>query len=92
MTTRGRILSFGSAALLFIAGVVSGALVGDGTGTVLAVTLCGAGLILATGFVFMEVGLSEERELEREAELDRRRRYRRLQLIKRMRGRPRRLR
>lgn len=67
MASRTRITTFGSAALFVIAGVLCGALVGGGTGQVLAFALIGVGVVLATGLVFMEVGLSEDRERSREA-------------------------
>ena len=66
MTRYGRIVAFGCCALAIVGGAVSAALVGDGTGAVLAVALIGGGLIVATGLVFLEVGLSEDRERERD--------------------------
>ena len=68
MTKRGRILSFGCAALLVMAGGVGAAAVSGTVGQVLALALIGFGLVLATGLVFMEVGLSEDRERAREAQ------------------------
>lgn len=68
MTRRSRILSFGTAGLLVVAGGVSAAVVGGTVGQVLALALIGFGLVLATGLVFMEVGLSEDRERAREAQ------------------------
>lgn len=66
MTRRGRILSFGSAGLLVIAGAICGGVLGGGTGPILAMVLIGAGLVLATGLVFLEVGLSEDHERARQ--------------------------
>jgi hypothetical protein len=73
MTRRSRILSFGSAGLLVVVGALLGALVGGGTGQILALVLVGLGFVLATGLVFLEVGLSEDREREREGQQSRRR-------------------
>jgi hypothetical protein len=59
------------------------ALVVTEVGEILAAVLCGLGLIGAIGFVFLEVGLSEDRERERE-----RRRGERLEHPERPRRRP----
>jgi hypothetical protein len=68
MSRRARILGFGSAALLVIAGIVCAIFVPDGTGEVLVLALMGTGLIVATSLAFLEVGLSEDRERARERE------------------------
>ena len=68
MSTRARVIAFGSAALLVVVGVVLGALVGGSTGEVLVLVLAGLGLVAATSLVFLEVGLSEDRERAREHE------------------------
>ena len=73
MTRRSRILSFGSAGLLVVVGALLGALLGGGTGQILALILVGLGFVFATGLVFLEVGLSEDREREREQQQSRRR-------------------
>jgi hypothetical protein len=106
MTRRSRILSFGSAALLVVAGA-AGAIAFSGTlGQVLALALIGLGFVLATGLVFLEVGLSEDKERARtsgpdavaqtpshEAQSGLRSRERRRKLgLERMRGNRRRLR
>jgi hypothetical protein len=65
MSRRYRIASFGLAAALVIAGVVSALLIHGGTGQILALVLIGIGLVLATSLVFLEVGLSEDRERAR---------------------------
>jgi hypothetical protein len=83
MTRRARILGFGSAALLVIAGAVCAAAVGDGTGEVLALVLIGLGFVAATSLVFLEVGLSEDHERAREEARERAREEARKQ-----RGRP----
>jgi hypothetical protein len=63
---RRRVLAFGSAAALVVAGSICAALVGGQTGEVLAIGLITLGLGAALLLVFLEVGLSEERELARE--------------------------
>ena len=57
-------LRFGGAALLFVAGAVMAA-VGDGAVDVAAVVVMGVAVVLAVSFLFLEVGLSEDRERER---------------------------
>jgi hypothetical protein len=66
VSKRSRVLAFGSAGLLVVAGVVCAAVVGGGTGGALAMVLIGLGLVAATSLVFLEVGLSEDRERARE--------------------------
>ena len=66
MAPRSRILAFGSAAVLVVAGAACGVLVGGLTGQVLLIGLISVGLGGALLLVFLEVGLSEDRELERE--------------------------
>src|SRR5450755_2979196 len=66
MTKRSRILGFGSSGLLVIAGGMCAAVIGGGTGQVLALVLIGIGLVEATSLVFLEVGLSEDRDRARE--------------------------
>jgi len=68
MTRRGRIVWFGSTALLVIAGAVCAAAVVGETGQLVGFSLIGVGLVIATGLVFLEVGLSEDRERARERE------------------------
>jgi hypothetical protein len=97
MTKRSRITAFGFAGLLVLAGAAGAAVFSGTLGQVLALVLIGVGLVLATSLVFFEVGLSEDRERAREAARERARRERPQRLgqrprLKRMRGRPRRLR
>jgi hypothetical protein len=66
MAPRARILAFGSASLLVLAGALCAALVGGLTGEVLAIALVSLGLGGAVLLVFLEVGLSEDRERARE--------------------------
>jgi uncharacterized membrane protein len=63
---RRRVLTFGSAAALVIAGSICAALVGGLTGEVLAIALITLGLGAVLLLMFFEVGLSEERELAKE--------------------------
>jgi hypothetical protein len=104
MTRRSRIVGFGSAALLVVAGAVSAAVFSPGLGEDLALVLISLGAILAVSLVFLEVGLSEDRERAR-AEAARAREAERARTpgaepqlrrgrthLPRMRGRPRRLR
>jgi hypothetical protein len=51
---------------LVLAGVVCAVVVGGETGEALALALISLGFIAATGLVFYEVGLSEDRERERQ--------------------------
>jgi len=66
-------VTFGSAAALVVAGAICAILVGGLTGEVLAIALITLGLGAAVLLVFLEVGLSDERELARE---EKRRRHR----------------
>jgi hypothetical protein len=66
MSLQARIASFGSAAVLVIAGAVCAALLSSSAGQIVGLVLIGLGLILATALVFLEVGLSEDRQLARE--------------------------
>jgi hypothetical protein len=71
---RSRILAFGSAAALVLAGGVCAVLIGGVTGQVLTIVLLSAGLGGAVLLVFLEVGLSEDRERARDEERRRKRR------------------
>src|SRR5437588_3472249 len=66
MSRANRIASFGSAGLLVIAGALCSALLRGLAGQLAGFVLIGLGLILATALVFLEVGLSEDRERARE--------------------------
>jgi hypothetical protein len=70
---RARVLSFGSAAAVVVAGVICAALIRGPTGDALAIALITLGLGAALLLIFLEVGLSEERDLAREEERRRRR-------------------
>jgi hypothetical protein len=75
VSPRWRILTFGSAAALVIAGGFCAALVKGVTGEVLTIILLSVGLAGGLLLVFLEIGLSEDREHAREEQ--RRRRERR---------------
>jgi hypothetical protein len=73
MTPRARILAFGSAAAAVVSGTLCAVFVNGLTGSVLAITLITGGLGAALLLVFLEVGLSEDRERAREDEQRRKR-------------------
>jgi hypothetical protein len=63
VATRSRIAAFGAAAALVAAGVVCAAAVDGLAGRILTTALLTAGLGGAILLVFLEIGLSEDREL-----------------------------
>jgi hypothetical protein len=75
VSPRARVLAFGSAAALVVAGSICAVLIDALVGEVLAVALITLGLGAVVLLLFLEVGLSEEHELAREEK--RRRRWRR---------------
>ena len=66
MTSRARLLSFGAAAVLIVLGAIAGPVLGGITGEAVAIALLSVGAIAAISLVFLEVGLSEDRERARE--------------------------
>jgi archaellum biogenesis protein FlaJ (TadC family) len=68
VTPRSRIAAFGSAGLLVVAGVVCAIFVNGLTGQVLMISLLLAGLGGALLLVFLEVGMSEDRQRARDEE------------------------
>jgi hypothetical protein len=60
-----RVISFGSVAALVLIGAICAVTIGGGTGQILGFVLIAVGLVLATSLVFLEVGLSEDRERAR---------------------------
>lgn len=90
MAPRSRVIAFGSAAMLVVAGALCLALVGGLTGQVLAIVLMSLGLGGAVTLAFLEIGLSEDRERAREQERQRRSRIAAASLHPRLRPRPRR--
>jgi hypothetical protein len=68
VSRRSRIVGFGSAALLVVAGIACALAFSGGLAQNLAFALVALGLVLATSLVFYEVGLTEDRERAREKE------------------------
>ena len=68
MSKRARILAFGTAGLLVVVGVRVGVAMGCTAGQVVALALVSVGGVIAVSLVFLEVGLSEDRERARERE------------------------
>jgi cytochrome c biogenesis protein CcdA len=66
VSKRGRFIAYGFAVILIAVGAAGAAAVAGVTGQILAMALIGSGLVILTGLVFMEVGLSEDRERERD--------------------------
>ena len=66
VSKRGRFFAYGAAVVLVVVGAGSAAVFAGVTGQILAMALIGSGLVILTGLVFMEVGLSEDRERERD--------------------------
>jgi hypothetical protein len=62
MTPRARVLAYGAAAVLVVCGVLCAVLLDGTAGGVLSIVLIGCGLVGAVALVFLEVGLSEDRE------------------------------
>lgn len=74
MAPRTRLLAFGSAAALVLAGAICAALIDGLTGQVLTIALITTGFGGAFLLVFLEIGLSEDREQARDEERRERRR------------------
>ena len=72
MAPRTRLLAFGSAAGLVVIGALCLLVINGFTGQLLAICLISAGLGAAVLLVFLEVGLSEDRERAEEEEQRRR--------------------
>ena len=72
MAPRTRVMAFGSAAALVVAGGIAALLVGGMTGEVMAWGLVTLGLGAAVILVFLEIGLSEDHERADEDERQRR--------------------
>ncbi len=71
MRRNSRIIGFGGSGVLVVAGIVCAVAFSGTLATILAFILISAGLVLATSLIFLEVGLSEDRDREREEELRR---------------------
>ena len=72
MPRRTRIVAFGSAAAMAVAGLLCGLLIDGLAGQLLAIALISLGLGGALLLVFFEVGLSEDQERAREERARRR--------------------
>lgn len=66
MAPRTRILAFGCAAVLVLAGGACAAFLSGIAGEVLTIVLISAGLAGGLLLIFLEIGLEEERDLARE--------------------------
>jgi uncharacterized membrane protein len=82
---RTRLYTFGSAGVLVIAGAIVWPVVGGVTGQVLAIAFWLLGFGGALLLLFLEVGLSEDRELEREEAIRRAREAKREEVRRRLR-------
>jgi len=85
VSDRARGLAFGTAAVLVLAGIACAVLVSGVTGEVLTIVLISAGFTGALLLLFLEVGLGEEHDLEREQRRRERRSRRALELRSRSR-------
>ncbi|HUH81932.1 MAG TPA: hypothetical protein VLZ06_11460 [Solirubrobacteraceae bacterium] len=85
MSSRSRKWAFGTAGALVVAGACCAAFVSGVLGEVLTIVLISGGLCAALLLLFLEVGLDEERDLEREQRLREARDKRTLQLRRRSR-------
>jgi hypothetical protein len=85
MSGRARIVLFGSAAVLVIAGGVCAAVVGGLTGEVLTIVLISGGLTGGLLLLFLDIGLGEESDLARDEARRRKRELRALELTSRRR-------
>ena len=66
MQSRTRLLSFGGGALAIVLGAIAGPVLGGITGEAVAIALVSLGAIAIVSLVFLEVGLSEDRDRARE--------------------------
>jgi hypothetical protein len=65
MTRRSRVAAYGSASALVVIGVVLEVFFSAGAGGLVAVALIGIGFVGLVSLVFLEIGLSEDRDRER---------------------------
>jgi hypothetical protein len=82
MAPRSRIVAFGSAAALVLAGALCALFVPGLTGELLTIGLMASGLAGALLLVFLEIGLSEERAVAREQAQRRRRELRAIRSLR----------
>lgn len=71
MTPHARLRAFGAAGVFTVAGVLCGLFVSGLTGQLLAIVLISLGLGGAVLLVFLEIGLSEDRDRAHEADRQR---------------------
>jgi hypothetical protein len=83
MSTRWRTIAFSLVATMVVLGGACAAFVGGLTGEVLTIVLISGGLAGGLLLIFLDIGLGEERDLEREAEGRRKRDMRALDLRRR---------
>jgi hypothetical protein len=62
MAPRTRLISFGAGALTIVAGLIARPLLGGVTGEAVSIALYSLGGIAIVSLVFLEVGLSEDRD------------------------------
>ena len=84
MARRSRFAWYGSAGLLVLLGIAAAVELTGTTGQVLAFVLIALGLVLVTSLIFLEVGLSEDRDRAREQREATRRRVARAPLRQRL--------
>jgi hypothetical protein len=68
MSPRARVFAFGSATAVVVAGGICALVIGGDIGELVALTLITLGLGAVVLLVFLEVGLSEDRERAKEQE------------------------
>jgi hypothetical protein len=83
MSTRWRTIAFSLVGTMVVLGGVCAAFVDGLTGEVLTILLISGGLTGGLLLIFLDIGLGEERDLEREAERRRKRDMRALDLRRR---------
>jgi hypothetical protein len=62
LSRRSRVRAYGGATVLVVAGIACAVLVSGTAGEALAMAVVGVGLVGVVSLVFLEIGLSEDRE------------------------------
>jgi hypothetical protein len=75
MSRRSRFAWYGSSGVLVVLGIMAATVLSGTTGQVLAFVLIGLGLVLLTSLIFLEVGLSEDRDRARDDAASSRKRF-----------------
>jgi uncharacterized membrane protein len=83
VSQRARIVLFGSAGVLVVAGGACAALVGGLTGEVLTVVLISGGLVAGLLLIFLDIGLGEEHDRARDEARGRKRTLRAVEVKRR---------